>query len=61
MRIAKAIHYLKGRGKLPFLVTDLTDIKYITGFDGSNAYLVIGSGEAVLISDGRYAEYATSI
>lgn len=61
MRIQKAIHHLKNKGKLPFLVTDLTDIKYVTGFDGSNGYLVIGSDEAVLISDGRYAEYATSI
>jgi len=61
MRIDQARERLNKNGKLPFLVTDLKDIKYLIGFEGSNGYLVIGEDDAVFISDGRYSEYASSI
>lgn len=41
------------------LVTDLVNVAYLTGFTGSNAALVVPLvGEAVLVTDARYAERA---
>src|SRR3954467_9046124 len=41
------------------LVTNLVNLRYLTGFSGSNgAALVHSDGEAVLATDGRYAEQA---
>ena len=43
----------------PLLVTDLVNIRYLTGFTGSAALLlVLDDGAAVFITDGRYAERA---
>ena len=39
-----------------FLVTDLTNIRYLTGFTGSNALLVLTHKNIVLITDVRYQE-----
>ena len=36
------------------LVTSLPNIRYLTGFSGSNALLVVASGDAVLLTDFRY-------
>lgn len=38
-----------------FLVTGLTNIRYLTGFEGSNGILLVTPDDAVLYSDGRYA------
>jgi Xaa-Pro aminopeptidase len=41
------------------LVTNLVNVRYLTGFTGSNgAVLVRSDGSAVLATDGRYAEQA---
>ena len=41
------------------LVTHLTNIRYLTGFTGSAALLVLpADGEPVLVTDGRYEEQA---
>jgi Xaa-Pro aminopeptidase len=40
------------------LVTDLTNIRWITGFTGSNGWVVLGPGSLVLVTDGRYGEQA---
>jgi len=41
------------------LVTNLTNVRYLTGFTGSNAALAVSrDGEAVLATDGRYDEQA---
>ena len=41
----------------PILLTNLVNIRYLTGFTGSAALLLVLVGEpAVLITDGRYAE-----
>lgn len=37
------------------LVTSLTNVRYLTGFTGSNAVLLLSDEEAVLGTDGRYA------
>jgi Xaa-Pro aminopeptidase len=44
-----------------FLVTDLTNIRYLCGFDGSAATLLVLSESAVLLTDNRYAEVATEL
>jgi len=41
------------------LVTKLVNVRYLTGFTGSNAALLVpAAGEAVLATDGRYATQA---
>jgi Xaa-Pro aminopeptidase len=38
------------------LVTRLPNVRYLTGFTGSNGQVVVGVGGAVFLTDGRYAE-----
>jgi Xaa-Pro aminopeptidase len=40
------------------LVTHLPDVRYLCGFTGSNAALVLTGGRAVLFTDGRYTAQA---
>jgi len=40
------------------LITDLSDIRWLTGFSGSHAWLVIHVNQMFLITDGRYTEQA---
>lgn len=42
------------------LVTRLVNIRYLTGFTGSNAALLVTEGSAVLATDGRYTTQAGS-
>src|SRR3954463_3948635 len=43
------------------LVTKLVNVRYLTGFNGSNAAVVVRrSGDAVLATDGRYREQAAA-
>jgi Xaa-Pro aminopeptidase len=43
------------------VVTDLVNVRYLTGFTGSNGRLVVGpSADDVLITDGRYERQADS-
>ncbi len=37
-----------------FLVTNIKNIRYLTGFSGSSAFLLIREGEAVFFTDSRY-------
>jgi Xaa-Pro aminopeptidase len=41
------------------LVTRLPNVRYLTGFTGSAAILLVRGDDAVFVSDGRYAEQAT--
>lgn len=38
------------------LVSRLPNVRYLTGFTGSNGQLIAGTGEAVFLTDGRYTE-----
>jgi len=38
------------------LVTSLPNVRYLTGFTGSNAQAVVGSSGSVFFTDGRYTE-----
>jgi Xaa-Pro aminopeptidase len=40
------------------LVTRLPNVRYLTGFTGSAAILLVGPDEMVFVTDGRYAEQA---
>ena len=41
-----------------FLVTHLPHVRYLTGFTGSNAWLLLRKRSAVLLTDARYREQA---
>jgi Xaa-Pro aminopeptidase len=41
------------------LVTDLTNVRWLTGFQGSAGRVLVLPGELVLVTDGRYEERAT--
>jgi len=43
-------------GKIPYLVSDLSDIFYISGFTGSSAYIFVTDDENIFITDGRYED-----
>lgn len=50
---------LAGSLELPLLVTRLPNIRYLTGFAGSNAFLLARpDGTGVFLTDGRYGEAA---
>lgn len=52
---------LARRDAFPYFITDLVNIRYLTGFTGSHAYLLVDRNRSWFISDGRYEEYARSI
>ena len=41
-----------------FVTRDLASVRYLTGFSGSNATVVIGTDEVHLVTDDRYREQA---
>lgn len=61
MRIKRLKKMLADNGSLPYLITDLNNIRYLTGFSGSNATIIITDGKSYFISDSRYEEYAASL
>lgn len=48
----------KAAGVDALLVAHLPDVRYLSGFTGSNAALVLAGGKAVLFTDGRYIAQA---
>ncbi|MBN2435034.1 MAG: aminopeptidase P family protein [Spirochaetes bacterium] len=61
----KQINRLRGiidkQGNFPFVIFDLKNIFYLTGFKGSSGYLVIDKDNAWFITDSRYEEYARKL
>ena len=53
-RRKKLLSLLKQTGVEALLVTCETNVTYLTGFSGDSSYLLIGKGQTVLLSDGRY-------
>ncbi len=47
-----------GNGCDALLFTDLTDVRWLTGFGGSNGWAVLRADDLVLGTDGRYGERA---
>ncbi|HET6169828.1 MAG TPA: Xaa-Pro peptidase family protein [Terracidiphilus sp.] len=57
-RKKKAAAAAKAAGVSALLVTHLPDVRYLCGFTGSSAALVLAGGRAVLFTDGRYTTQA---
>ena len=47
---------LRENVEAPLLITFLTNIRYLTGFTGSNAFVFVSGDRFVFITDGRYEE-----
>jgi len=58
MQHAARVDHLRAGLERPLLVTSLVNIRYLTGFTGSNAFLFLSPDRSVFITDGRYAEVA---
>src|ERR1700736_1055922 len=58
LRKRRAAEAAKSAGVDGLLVTHLPDVRYLCGFTGSNAALVLAGGRAVLFTDGRYTTQA---
>jgi Xaa-Pro aminopeptidase len=60
--VSKRLDALTERLDAPLLVTNLTNIFYLTGFDASNAALLVDpGGAATLFTDFRYIELARGV
>jgi len=58
VRKQKAARAAKAGGLDGLLITHLPDVRYLSGFTGSNAALAFAGGRAVLFTDGRYTSQA---
>ncbi len=54
-RLERLRSRLDAAGCEALLVTNLTNVRYLTGFTGSAAMLYVSAGSALLLTDGRYA------
>jgi Xaa-Pro aminopeptidase len=56
--IGHRVERVRGRltGVDALLVSDLTNVRWLTGFTGSNGWVVIGPDHLTLLTDGRYGE-----
>ncbi len=60
-RRARLAANLTERGLAGLFVTTLVNVRYLTGFTGSNAALLVpADGDAVLFTDGRYRDQAAA-
>lgn len=57
-RLTQLRELIAGRGLDKLLVGNLVNVKYLSGFTGSNAVLLVGADEAVLLTDFRYLTQA---
>ena len=55
-RIARLRERLAAQTLDALLVTKLANVRYLTGFTGSAAILLIGADDALFVTDGRYTE-----
>jgi Xaa-Pro aminopeptidase len=60
-RVTRLQSVLADEGLEALFVTDLTNVRYLTGFSGSNAQLLITGDSATFLSDGRYRARAASL
>lgn len=54
LRRVKLVRQVKKAGVDALLVTNFTNVSYLTGFTGDDSFLLLGDGVEVLISDSRY-------
>lgn len=60
-RILKLRKSLSESDKYPYLISDIVNIKYLTGFNGSYAYIIVGKKYTCFITDSRYEEAASGL
>lgn len=53
-RCGKLIRTLRSAGADALLVTNFTNVTYLTGFSGDDSFLLVSRETTILISDGRY-------
>lgn len=59
-RLDKLRHAVRQEGLDAFLVSEVANVTYLTGFSGDSAYLMISQDHTWLITDGRYTEQAAA-
>ena len=58
-RLGRLLHRLADLGVDAAVISEAANVRWLTGFTGSNGTVaVLGSGEALLVTDSRYAEQA---
>lgn len=57
-RVGAVQGHLREAGLDALLVTDMTNVRWISGFTGSSGSLLVLDDHLVLVTDGRYAEQA---
>ena len=57
-RMSRLRALLRRSGLEAFLILDFKNIRYLTGFTGSDGALVVGAGKPALLVDGRYVTQA---
>lgn len=55
-RRTKLLRAAKQAGADAILVTNFTNVTYLTGFTGHDSYLLVGDGLEVMLSDPRYSQ-----
>jgi Xaa-Pro aminopeptidase len=60
-RTARVQSKLEDLGVGALLVTNLTNVRYLTGFSGTNGQVLVAPGETVFLSDQRYAARAADL
>jgi Xaa-Pro aminopeptidase len=58
-RLERLRHRFDDAGVDALLVTSLTNVRYLTGFTGSAALLLVRADAVTFVSDGRYRDQAT--
>ncbi|MBI2826987.1 MAG: aminopeptidase P family protein [Planctomycetia bacterium] len=53
-RRAQLRKLVRGEGADAILITSFTNVTYLTGFTGDDSYLLLGSKDAIVVSDPRY-------
>ena len=57
-RRARVLEHAQRQEAHALLVTDLVNVRYLSGFTGSNAALAVAPDQSFLITDGRYRDQA---
>ena len=59
-RVERLTHLLDEQGIDVLLVTNLVNVRYLTGYDGSNGIALIGPRTRAFATDFRYLEQAAA-
>jgi Xaa-Pro aminopeptidase len=57
-RLDRFRHAMRKEGVDAFLVAEVANVTYLTGFTGDSSYLLVSPDRAWLVTDGRYTEQA---